>query len=348
MNKQAIDYIEESFLKDILQVEGLTDISFNGLELFYVTNKNGRIKSDLVVNNKVAGDFLRQISNLTDTQFSFSNPILDVSIGKYRINATHLSISRKNREKVYNFSIRIGYDGIKIKEDESFVTSNCLKLINIFLNKKYSIAIGGIVGSGKTEFQKFLISKLKSNSRVIVIDNLNEIESFNSLTNLDLQTWIVNDFNLQYGFNSYIKNALRSNPDWIILTEARGKEMLSVLNSSMSGHPTITTLHSKDGKSVFSRMARMCLLDNENLKYDEVLHDLYDHFKISLYLKKDENNGEIRRYLDSITIVYENNLIEIYKYPNIYNSIPNKFINDLVKENKEEEIFLKKEWLDEK
>lgn len=301
MNEKMINYIEESFLKDLLKFENLTDISFNGKDIYYVTNNEGRMKSTISIDNDQAYAFIRQIANLSDSQFSFSDPILDVSFGKYRINATHFAISRKNREKVVNFSIRIGNDELRIKENDGFVENKCLKLIDLFIKNKYSIVIGGITGVGKTEFQKFLISRFIPHTRVIVIDNLNEVENDFYSNDLDIQSWVINEQLNNLTFESSIKNALRAHPDWIILSEARGKEMVYVLNSSMSGHPTITTIHSKDVNSIYSRMARLCLQSGDNLKYDNVLNDIYDHFKLCIQLKSFcEENGSVIRYVDSI------------------------------------------------
>ena len=97
MNEKLLEYIETSFLKDLLANENITDISFNGEEIYYKDNLKGRVKSEISISSNEAYSFLRQIANLTDSQFSFTNPILDVSVGRYRINGTHSSISRKNR-----------------------------------------------------------------------------------------------------------------------------------------------------------------------------------------------------------------------------------------------------------
>lgn len=324
MNVNITEYIENSFLKPLLDIEDITDISYNGLSIFYVTNSHGRKKYSETIEEKIIYDFLRQIVNLTDSQFSFSHPILDVSIGKYRINATHYSMTRKNREKALNFSIRIGFDGLRIKDDNSFILKKCLNLVDLFLKNRSSIVIGGSTGSGKTELQKFFISRLNENTRLIVIDNLNEIENDNYGDHLDVQTWQIADIHKGFTFDNFIKNALRSNPDWVILSEARGKEMLNVLNSAMSGHPTITTLHAKDSIQIYSRMTRMCLQNSENLKYSEVLEDVLEHFKLTIFIKKckEKDSNKIVRYVDSIATNYKGNIIEIFKYPNNYKKLP--------------------------
>lgn len=322
MNLKLIEFIENSFLKELLERESITDISFNGEKLFYQDNLSGRLQSDLVVTNDEVYGFLRQIANLTDQQFSIANPILDVSVGRYRISALHSSLARKNRDKVFNFSIRLGYDKLRIKDDGSFINKRALSLLDEAINKKCSIVIAGKTGTGKTEFQKFLISRMNENTRIILIDNINEFETNYFKDNLDSQTWLVN--NQKNNFDDLIKNALRNNPDWLVVGEARGEEMKACLNSTMSGSPTITTMHARDSESIYHRIARMCMINSKNLVFEETLEDVKEHFKFLVYVKKifDEKTKSYVRYVDSISTNDKGKFLEVYKYPSTFRKLP--------------------------
>ena len=318
----VVSYLESSFLKDLLKNDNVTDISFNGETLFYQDNINGRHKLEYKLNDKEAFDFVRQIANLSDSMFSYSDPILDISCGRYRINATHYAISRKNRNKVINFSIRIGQDELRILDDKNFINEKCVYLIQKFIEVKESIIISGITGSGKTELQKFIISKLEDNSRVLVIDNVEELEIDCFKDRLDIQTWVLRK-NINLSFDDLIKNALRINPDWLILSEARGEEMLSLLNGAMTGHPTISTIHSKCIKLDYQRMTRMCLIKNNNLKFNETLRDLEESFRLLIHLHKGKNEqGNITRFVEEIGTNIKGKYYWLYKYPNKYNILP--------------------------
>lgn len=322
MNLKLIEFIENSFLKELLERESITDISFNGEKLFYQDNLSGRLQSDLVVTNDEVYAFLRQIANLTDQQFSIANPILDVSVGRYRISALHSSLARKNRDKVFNFSIRLGYDKLRINDDGSFINKRALSLLDEAINKKCSIVIAGKTGTGKTEFQKFLISRMNENTRIILIDNINEFETNYFKDNLDSQTWLVN--NQKNNFDDLIKNALRNNPDWLVVGEARGEEMKACLNSTMSGSPTITTMHARDNESIYHRIARMCMINSKNLVFEETLEDVKEHFKFLVYVKKifDEKTKSYVRYVDSISTNDKGKFLEVYKYPSTFRKLP--------------------------
>ena len=116
---KTITFLENSFIKDLLMKDDITDISYNGQDIYYVDNYLGRLKSNISITKQEAKDFVRQIANLTEKQFSFQNPNLDVSFGKYRFNAVHQSICRKNNEECVCFSIRIASSALRFESDNS-------------------------------------------------------------------------------------------------------------------------------------------------------------------------------------------------------------------------------------
>ena len=223
--EKTIEYIESSFLASLISDRDVTDISYNGSDFFYVSNTKGRMRSSMSVEHQLVKDFLRQIANLSEQQFSFSNPVLDISIGKYRINAVHQSIGKIKDNDVVTFSIRIASEKPRIDNNSDFFTPQIVELLKELLINRQSIVIGGLTSSGKTEFQKYLLRSMRINERIIVIDNVTELDSVRDEDNIDLTCWRVDERNEFSSCSLLIKNALRNNPDWLILAEARGKEM---------------------------------------------------------------------------------------------------------------------------
>ena len=66
-----------------------------------------RYRGIITISEDEAKDFIRQVANLCEKQFSFQTPNLDASLGTLRINATHPSIARKNSGRCLNFAIRV-------------------------------------------------------------------------------------------------------------------------------------------------------------------------------------------------------------------------------------------------
>lgn len=302
MNNPPKEFIESSFLRPLLEKEGVTDISYNGADIYYVTNEGGRFLYEKNFPKKEVGDFLRQLANLTEKQFSFANPILDVSFGRYRLNATFMSLARYKNEKTYTFSLRLASEKCAIDDNDGFFGKEAEEILIKAVRSEESIVIGGLTGTGKTELEKWLLSKANLNSRIIVIDNVEELDMVVN-DNVDLTTWISNENYPQASFSSLIKNSLRNNPDYVIVAEARGKEMLDALTSVMSGHPIITSIHSKDLESMPERMARLCMLSEQKLYIDALLSDIAHHFKYFVYLEKETVDGSVIRYVSSIGIM---------------------------------------------
>ena len=303
MNQRLVEYIENSFLKPLLEMPSVTDISYNGVAIFYMDNLLGRKKAKFEVKKEEAMDFIRQIANLSERQFSFSVPTLDVSVSRYRINAEHSSVVRVNDDKSISFSIRIASTELRISDHDKFMEKEARKIIFDALDAHKSIVIAGPTGSGKTEFQKYLISKLEDNSRIIIIDNIQELDYVRFNENLDITSWQISPTILEGNAQSLIRNALRNNPDWLVVAESRGKEMADALNAVMTGHPIITTLHAESIELIPRRMMRMVQMNNYDEPSQDILSDIYTHIPVFVHLGREiKKNKHVVRYVDSIAL----------------------------------------------
>jgi len=301
MDKQKILlFIESSPLGRLIADKDVTDISYNGECIYYFHNFMGRQKSDIIMSQLDASNFIRQIANLTESTFSLSDPILDVSIARYRINAIHHSIGRYKDDKAITFSIRIMSLEPRIKDDD--IHKAIRELFEIVLASKISIVIGGTTGSGKTELQKYIISKMPENERLIIIDNVNELTSIEYSNHVDSNFWILGK-DVSEQIQILVRNSLRSNPDWIVVAESRGKEMLEILNAALTGHPVITTVHALDSSSIINRMAKMVMMNDKNIDVESVGGDLRHSFRFFVFLKRTiSKNGLVRRFISSISL----------------------------------------------
>ncbi|MEA5061069.1 MAG: ATPase, T2SS/T4P/T4SS family [Erysipelotrichaceae bacterium] len=297
---KAISFIESSTFSHLLSDQEVTDISYNGREVYYFHNYMGRQKSEMLFGTQEAHDFIRQIANLTESAFSFSDPVLDISFGRYRINAVHHAIGRVGDQKVITFSIRIVSSQTRINDED--IPKAVRELFDIIIASRLSIVIAGTTGSGKTELQKYIISKMPPNERIIVIDNVNELTSVCYENDVDSNFWII-DGDTSNQIQMLVRNALRSNPDWIIIAESRGKEMMEILNASLTGHPVVTTIHAIDSSSIINRMSKMIMMNGNNINYENASTDLINAFRFFVFLKRSINkNGLVRRYISSISI----------------------------------------------
>ena len=183
------------------------------------------------------------------------------------------------------------------------------------LKNQKSIVIGGPTGSGKTELQKYLLSSLPDNTRVVVIDNVQELEFIRNNPNLDITSWEANDSHPNASINDLIRQALRSNPDWLVVAESRGKEMNDVLNSVMTGHPIITTMHAKSLQAMPHRLVRMIEMAETKETYDDIMGDLKSHIPVYVFVKREiSKSGKVKRYIEAIGEVQNSVLVERFSY----------------------------------
>ena len=309
------NYFEKSFLSPLLMDKEITDISYNGEDFFYLHNYYGRQRVFFEISKEVVKDFVRQIANMSEQQFSFSNPILDISFGKYRFNAVHQSIGKVNNQDAITFAIRIGSTELHIGRRNGFLPEPVAELIDILVNSRMSIVLGGETGSGKTELQKYFLTRMKENTRIIIIDNVLELDNHSLGDFLDMNVWQADEKTKYSNIQFLVKNALRSNPDWLIVAESRGAEMIEVLNSAMTGHPIITTIHALDASSMPNRMTRMVLMNEKKMSFEDVHADITYHFRFYIYLKRRiADDGKVKRYISEIVEYSDNKTpITIYK-----------------------------------
>ncbi|HMM01031.1 MAG TPA: ATPase, T2SS/T4P/T4SS family [Bacilli bacterium] len=303
--KKLLEYIFSSPLKTLLEDDDVTDISYNGSSVFFFTHTQGRKKSDIKFSHSEANDFIRQIANLNNVLFSTAKPIMDTSIANLRISAIHDSLARKNGEKVIHFSIR--KHNQKIIDFRQTETGNQLlyDLLSAYLQCNLSMAISGKAGSGKTEMQKFILTLLPNNERVILIDSVDEIEE-NNQYDLDLSVWRVSD-NDEVRIQELIRASLRQNPDWIILAEARGREMKDIISSIRSGHPSIFTCHSLKAELTPYRVLEL-MGDHDSIDSSKSkIEDITNHIPLYIHMEKRITNEGIVRQITQV-VIYEHSV----------------------------------------
>ena len=327
--------LSDCFIHELLEDPYITDISYNGKEIFYLDNRKGRCKFKCDITNDEIYAFLRQISNLCDSSFSLSQPILDVSFLNYRLNAVYKNLCRKKGEKVLTFCLRkFNLNKIMISEKSDFTTSKILKFLGFAVKSKMSILIAGATSSGKTELQKYLINKLNNHERVVIIDTINELDiKYNE--NVDI-TCLITDLKQNIDLKDLVKLSLRFNPDYVVLAEARGAEFEDVLTSSLSGISTITTIHAKSVDTIIERAINLVQINNKNLNYETIKNTILMHFDILIYVEKViQFDGSIKRRLTSLKFIINGEPIDLID-PNtndlLIERIPEKIRKELVSE----------------
>lgn len=341
---QCIDFIENSFLKGLF-TDSVTDIYYNGKNLFAQDNWKGRYFINRKVDGNEVYELIRHIANSMLKNFSISSPILDVAFGNYRLSAVHPSLARYDNKKVTTFSLRKIAPILQIKENDTYLAPlEVIELLKCLVKTYQSILISGATGSGKTELQKFLVSFMNENDRIILIEESYETYLKEIFPNRDITSWIISNQNGE--LSTLIRLALRNNPDWIIIAETRGKEAYDMIHSVLTGHPIITTIHSESAENNLSRIVQMC---KKEIEFEEtaMANIIAKHLKIGVHIEKifdTEKNIYIRRIREIVEYIPENFGYTTHTLYDVYQKKWEKASLTLNNEVKKHGVFLPKKW----
>lgn len=305
-NNEAVIYLKTSKLGNLF-ISSVSEISFNGKDLFVYDVVKGRSKLQLFISNEEAYLIIKHLADISGKAFNNLNPILDISFGNFRLNAIHDSVANSNNLGVTNFIIRQIFKGIRITPSQSNLPKPIDKLLKQIILKNQSIIISGITGSGKTELQKYIVSLLAGSQRLIMIEDTYETHIKELFPNLDINVWLLNNLdNSQNQINDLIRAGLRNNPDWLMLAEARGNETAELLLTATSGIPIITTLHAQSALTAIERMIQ--LIGSKSRFNEQYLEkEIASHIHFFIHMSKDIENSKIKRSISQIIVCYVKN-----------------------------------------
>lgn len=309
---------ENEILSKLFKDKNITDISFNGNDIYVQDNKKGRYKLEEVVEYKDIDDYIKQLTYESNKEFNNEEPILNLDYPGLRVSALHKSISPYGTTA----SLRISLPELKIKNEEEIATREIFELLKACIKSKSNILISGKTGSGKTELQKLLIKYINDTDKIVLIEDTLDTHLKEIYPKKDILSWKTNDMTEKMiDFDDLIKASLRNNPDWILISEVRGSEAYSMLKSALSGHHIITTLHSNNAKNNIERLIHLCKekYDLEQILLGKMISDIFD---LGIHVDYEISKNGIKRFVVEVVeyIGYDEKGV-------IYNTIFKRNIN---------------------
>ena len=281
-----------------IEDDEITDIDYNGEDL-WVKNIYGERKIvERHLNEPFVDGFCSRIADSVGGEFNPINPIMEAETDKLRISVIHETVAISGR----SISIRHVSEELRLKSAEEAVQKGfCSKeIISLLINcvfAKLNISICGEMGSGKSECARFLSHYIPNDQRVITIE--------------DSPEWHFKKINpghdcveLKVGagktYSDLLKACLRQDATWIMLSEARSREVTYLVENLMSGARCIFTLHTDDTRKITARMISMAgsKEDAERMEYN-----IYDCLDVGILMRMKEK----RRYIDQVCFFYKEN-----------------------------------------
>ncbi len=281
--------------------QDITDIDYNGKEIWItnVYNERYQVGEDFVkeyMTSAFVEQFTQRIANVVSRQFNKRNPELEAETSELRVTILHESVARSGR----SISIRKTPPVIRITAENAVADGFCSKeILSLLINcveSHMNLTFCGMPGIGKTECVKFFSQYIPANERVITIEDTMEIRYGKTNPGKDCIELKVSEDT--FGYADAIKSSLRLNPKWIMLSEARSKEVKYLLESWSTGVRGMTTLHTDDVRNIPDRILNM--LENRT-DADRMENDVYQALDVGILVRK--RTGEdrvVRRYIDQV------------------------------------------------
>lgn len=232
----------------------VTDINWNGRQLWINDLNNGRYLADVVLDDEFVNSFARRIADIERANFNQYEPILEAETDELRIVCIHEAAATSGTV----ISIRKTPASMRISDTNMITTgyadTKTIKFLKHCVEDYQNIMVCGLPGEGKTELLKYLTNFINPYDRTITIEDSSEIHYTKLHTNKDGVEIKVNEYT---SYDEAIKASLRLLPVWLLLSEARDIEAKSLIKGMLTGTHNISTLHASDAREIPMRLLDM-------------------------------------------------------------------------------------------
>lgn len=302
MNNDFFSQMDFGDLEQYLLDDDITDISYsNGGQIWLRSLSKGIFRvENQNINNPFMEKLAFQCANVVGRSFNMAHPFLDAESAELRMNFVHDSIARNGIACV----IRKTPAKIRLEKDkiiaDKYITLDVHDFLEQCILGHCNIIVCGETGSGKTEFIKYLASKIRENEKVITIEDTLELHLDRIFPHRDIVAMKTNNV---ASYSDVLVTCMRQNPKWILLSEVRSAEaVMAVRNSISSGHYILSTIHADKAASIPNRMYSL-LETNQDI--DQFLKSIYRYIQLGIY---------VRAYQDKVTKKFVREIAEVVEF----------------------------------
>ncbi|UKI56961.1 MAG: CpaF/VirB11 family protein [Clostridium sp.] len=283
MDNVVFSQIDFGLFMPLLEDNDITDISYSngGKQLWVKTLSKGVYPVHIEgINNEVVEKLAFQCSNVMGKTFNMAHPLLDAESAELRLNFVHDSIATNGIALLIRKTpamIRLNKEKL-VKED--YVSVKLHDFLITCVTGHCNILVSGETGSGKTEFIKYLASKIKEDEKIITIEDTLELHLDKIYPDRDIVAMKTNNI---ASYSDVLVACMRQNPRWILLSEVRSAEaVLAVRNSISSGHNILSTIHSDKASSIPMRL--YSLLESSQ-DIDQFVASMHRYIQLGIHIK---------------------------------------------------------------
>ncbi|MHB8565872.1 MAG: type II/IV secretion system ATPase subunit [Nitrososphaerales archaeon] len=245
----------------LMRDPNIEDISVDGARkpVFIFHRRHESLETNLIFSNEdKLDDAIVRLVHMSGKHVSTAFPIVDATMpGRHRLAAT---FRKEVSPQGSTMTIRkFRADPITITDLINFgvLDYNMAAYAWLLLENRATAIVVGATASGKTTFLNALLSMLNPNSKIVTIEEVQEI-------NIHHTNWAPLVSRLSYGISEesigeislfhLVKAAMRMRPDIMVVGEVRGEEAYALFQAISTGHGGLATLHAEDAGSAIQRL----------------------------------------------------------------------------------------------
>ena len=252
----------------------ISDISINGYDTVWLTRRDGtKLMGEPVAESDAHLIEIVQAAarrGRSEHRWDPASPRLDLQLPNGdRLNAIAWVAGRPSISiRRHDFAIHRLHELVAL----GTITEPLSALLAAMVAARFNIIVAGGTGAGKTTFTRCLINEVPSHERLITVEDSLElgINRFAHLhpDHVDLEARPANVEGVgAMTMNDLAINALRMNPDRLIVGEVRGDEALTLLLACTQGNDgSICTLHADSSEGVFGRLQMYLAMTRERFE----------------------------------------------------------------------------------
>lgn len=322
-----MDKLNFGYLEPWIQDDRITDINYNSRQCWVDHLDKGRYPIEPFDAHEFMTALAFKIANFVNLPFNINSPILEAETRELRISLLHQSVSRSG----LSLSIRKTPATLRLDEEQLMVYAPKWvgELLKAAVASHANVLISGLPGSGKTELVKYLMTVIPSYERVITIEDTLELRYGEIHPHKDHVSIKVSD---RFSYEAAIKAALRQRPDWICVSEVRGREVLQLLQSSSTGASVLSTVHAENAHSIPQRLMHM--MPDIDLTSQAMMALIHSAIDIGVHLEVTTTPEGIKRTIREVVFFHLDDWVHpkcltLYRHdgsslPLNYSSLPTK------------------------
>lgn len=264
----------------------ITDIEWDGVNLWITELGKGCYLVEHKLSKKFIANLSIRLSNIMKTNFNVANPVMEAHTEDLRISIFHESRSGEKSLTIRKIPTKLRYNHEMIVKSQ-MMPEPILNLLENCVLAHCNIVIGGRPHAGKTELLKYLSGFIPINEKVITLEDNAEIHYRQIHPNRKHVPFLVDE---KVTYSDAIKACLRHNADWLLLSEARGPEIVELLNALSTGSYCMTTIHVDGAKDIPDRMYNMLGDSGESTRF---INNIYRYMDVGLVVKADKKENRV-------------------------------------------------------